>query len=114
MTKSSYSERCHAGGLRVGGGRILRQDPAPMPGGPADRVARPLEGGLPARIDPTHRAGVALGRDPDPRGDRLRLVERVRRQMGKLRIARLFEEVFIQSRDLEPYKRMPPCSTIAL
>ena len=38
-----------------------------LAGGPPDRVAGPVDGRLPRGIDPAHRAGVGLGRDPDPR-----------------------------------------------
>ena len=78
----------HPGGRGVGGRRILGQDPAPVPRGLADRVPRAVEGRLPAGVDPAHRAGVALGRDPDPRRDRLGLEERRRRQVSELGVAR--------------------------
>ena len=100
--------KAHAGGLGVSLGRILGQDPPPMPRGLADRVSCAVECCLPAGIDPAHRARVALGRDPDPRRDLLGLEERLRRQMSKLGLAGLLEEVLVKPGDLEPQERMPP------
>ena len=61
------------------------------------------------------RSDVAFRGDPDSRSNLLGFVKRVRRQKSKLVFVRMFEEILLQARDLEPQERdARPQSTIAL
>ena len=98
----------HPGDLGVSGRGILRQDPALLARGPPDRVARPVDRRLPRGIDPAHREGVGLGRDPDPRVDRLGLVQAHRGQVRQLVVGRVLEEEFAQPGQVDPDQRVRP------